>query len=161
MTSVRHVPYDGPGIVPDRLLEQDRPTRVCVLAGSELEIVGAEVLGPQEGVPLNLLLPACDGVVHDGAVDTTLTAAALGVPQLILGPRDRLLAERLAATGAGLLAGDTGGTVNTGDTIEAAALLGDGPRDAARRLRDAIVALPSPVDVVATVENLITKGGTQ
>jgi UDP:flavonoid glycosyltransferase YjiC (YdhE family) len=153
-TSLRHVPYDGPGIVPDWLLDQDRPTRLCVLDGPHPE-VEAEIVGAVEGVPLNLLLPACDGVIHGGAADVTLTAAALGVPQLIVAPADRVLAERVAATGAALLAEETAPRERVAELLDVS-----GPREAARRLRDDIAALPSPVEIARVIEDTVedTKG---
>ncbi|MET8005453.1 nucleotide disphospho-sugar-binding domain-containing protein [Nonomuraea glycinis] len=58
-----------------------------------------------ESVPLDVLLPTCDVVVHQGGGGTTLTAAKYGVPQLHLPqlPDQMINSRHLAATGAGLL----------------------------------------------------------
>ena len=37
-----------------------------------------------EALPLHLLLPACDAVVHQGGAGTTMTAVACGTPQLVV-----------------------------------------------------------------------------
>jgi glycosyltransferase len=54
-------------------------------------------------VPLHLVLPHCDLLVHQGGDGTTLTAAALGVPQLAITrkPDAELVGARLASVGIG------------------------------------------------------------
>jgi UDP:flavonoid glycosyltransferase YjiC (YdhE family) len=56
-----------------------------------------------EALPLHLLLPACDAVVHQGGAGTTMTAVACGTPQLVVPDvADRMLnAAQVAAAGAG------------------------------------------------------------
>jgi glycosyltransferase len=53
--------------------------------------------------PLQLVLPYCDLLVHQGADGTALTAATLGVPQLAITrkPGAELVGARLAAVGIG------------------------------------------------------------
>lgn len=53
--------------------------------------------------PLQLVLPYCDLLVHQGGDGTTLTAATLGVPQLAITckPDAELVGARLAAVGIG------------------------------------------------------------
>ncbi|MFI9387203.1 nucleotide disphospho-sugar-binding domain-containing protein [Kutzneria sp. NPDC052558] len=53
--------------------------------------------------PLQLVLPHCDLLVHQGGDGTTLTAASLGVPQLALTrkPDAELVGARIAAAGIG------------------------------------------------------------
>lgn len=60
-----------------------------------------------ESVPLPQLLGRCDAIVHQGGAHTALTAAAHGVPQLIVAqrPAQRLIGDRLATRGAGRVVG--------------------------------------------------------
>ncbi|MFI9388423.1 nucleotide disphospho-sugar-binding domain-containing protein [Kutzneria sp. NPDC052558] len=103
-----------------------------------------------ESLPLRLLLPSCAAIVHKGGSGTTLTAAAAGVPQLVLPTiADQFLnAERLAGTGAGeYLEQD----VATPERIRAGllALIDSAPhRTAADELRQEIERQPSPAEVV-------------
>lgn len=103
-----------------------------------------------ESVPITLLLDTCDVVVHHGGSGTGLTAAAAGVPQLVL-PQAPVLAEfgeRLSACGAGILldpAEQTRSAVRTAldDLLGRAAY-----RESARRLASAIAAMPTPAQRV-------------
>src|SRR5439155_24289170 len=54
-------------------------------------------------LPLHLLLPGCVAVVHHGGAGTTMTAAGLGLPQLVVAgrPEPAVNGTRLAACGAG------------------------------------------------------------
>lgn len=56
-----------------------------------------------ESVPLHTVLPTCDLVVHQGGAGTTMTAAACGVPQLVMPDKgDQIVhADRVAAAGIG------------------------------------------------------------
>ncbi|AXK36492.1 DUF1205 domain-containing protein [Streptomyces armeniacus] len=115
---------------------------------------GVRLIDP---VPLNLLLPHCDAVIHHGGAGTTLTAAYYGVPQIVVPPvTDQILnADQLAATGAGFsLHADRTGTDEIKSAV-AQALYEDGPREAAARLRDEIHAAPAPAALVRTLEQLV------
>ncbi|GGW54712.1 glycosyl transferase [Streptomyces lucensis JCM 4490] len=110
-----------------------------------------------EGMPLELILPGCDAIVHQSGAGTTLTAALHGVPQLTL-PQvadQGLVSDRLARTGAGIvLAPDD----TEPHAVEAAAgkLLGAGEhRAAALRLREEMLTQPAPSAVVRTLEDLV------
>ncbi|MGS2642375.1 nucleotide disphospho-sugar-binding domain-containing protein [Streptosporangium sp. LJ11] len=109
-----------------------------------------------ERVPLRVLLPTCDAVVHHGGSGTTLTSLWAGVPQLALtfASEQTVAARRTAATGAGLhLLGHLAGPAAIGAAV--AKLLGDGSyRDTASRLREEILAGPSPARFVADLEEL-------
>ncbi|GAA1774833.1 nucleotide disphospho-sugar-binding domain-containing protein [Actinomadura chokoriensis] len=113
-----------------------------------------------ESVPLTLSLPACDAIVHQGGAGTTITAAVLGVPQLVVPSfaDEPVNARQVAASGAGrsLPLAET-----TVDRIraEAGALLEDaGYAAAAREIRDEVAALPAPAALVATMEALGERG---
>jgi UDP:flavonoid glycosyltransferase YjiC (YdhE family) len=103
-----------------------------------------------EGLPLDLVLPSCDAVVHQGGNGTILTAAYHGVPQLILPqlPDQAFHTERLVHTGAG--------TSLRGDDVSRPAIhqalqgLLTQPRyaNAARGLRDEMLATPPPAQIL-------------
>jgi UDP:flavonoid glycosyltransferase YjiC (YdhE family) len=148
------------------------PVRATVSALSELsiDVVVAVTaghrnllgeLGPRarvlESLPLQLLLPSCDAIVHQGGAGTTLTAAAAAVPQLVLPAiaDEPLNAERIAESGAGLavaLRAATPGRICS----SVQQLLGEpGYRAAAGRLSDEVTRQPSPVDTVGALERLV------
>jgi glycosyltransferase len=105
--------------------------------------------------PLQLVLPYCDVLVQQGGDGTTLTAAALGVPQLAISrkPDAELPAGRLARAGAGIhlryqeLRDDPGRRTRLRDAIERL-LTEPAFRDAARSLREEIAAQPAPARLV-------------
>lgn len=109
-----------------------------------------------ESVPLNVVLPSCDLVVHHGGAGTSMTAAAHGLPQLVL-PHfaDNFAhADQLAAYGAARRVD----TDAAGRTIRAAAgvLLGDDRyRRRARSLQREMSAQPPPSAVVHSLEALM------
>jgi UDP:flavonoid glycosyltransferase YjiC (YdhE family) len=113
-----------------------------------------------ESVPLHTVLPSCDAIVHQGGAGTTLTAAALGVPQLVIPqmPDQLVHAFQLDATGAGRfllrreLAGDQL-TAPIRDMLHEV-LTGGGFAEAANRLRAEIEAQPAPVDLVGFLTDL-------
>ncbi|MCV2458486.1 glycosyl transferase [Streptomyces sp. ICN988] len=108
-----------------------------------------------------LLLPGADLAVHHGGPGSTLAAAALGVPQLVLPQLDEafVAGDRVAAAGAGISL-DTAERQNS-DAVLAEALstlLTDpAPRLGARRLRDEIRSMPTPADTVTVLEHLATR----
>ncbi|WRZ95456.1 DUF1205 domain-containing protein [Streptomyces sp. NBC_01007] len=110
-------------------------------------------------LPLHLFLGTCDAMVHHGGAGTAMTATAFGLPQLVL-PQlaDHFpLADRLAATGAGL-SFDTAAQQDDPHVVGRALdeLLSD-PRHArsARRLAAEMAAMPSPAAVAADLERLV------
>lgn len=133
---------------------------VLVAAGSvdlgDLEGVAAERVRVEPFVAQADLLRSAHPpalVVHHGGSGTTLAAAAGGIPQLVVpqGADQFFNAQAVAAVGAGATV-DASADVAT-IAAAAAPLLGGGPaRDAARALAAEIVAMPSPADVAARVE---------
>jgi len=112
-----------------------------------------------EFVPLHALLPTCAAVVHHGGAGTWSSAAAAGVPQLVVaGMWDNVYrAERLAELGAGIYLPPHEVTP---------ALLRDGLErllskpsfaEEAARLRDRIQAEPSPAEVVPALVELTAR----
>ncbi|MFC5183720.1 nucleotide disphospho-sugar-binding domain-containing protein [Actinomadura harenae] len=112
------------------------------------------------GFPLNLLLEASDMVIHHGSVNTLMTAAAAGVPQLPTPFTDEqaTVSGRIARTGAALpiraVKADAERIAAGVETL----LKGDAHREAALRLREVIAAQPSPLDMVAPLERLVREG---
>lgn len=112
-------------------------------------------------VPLDLLLPSCDLLVHQGGGGTMMTAAAHGVPQVVVPtlPDQTFNARRLAAAGAGVLVG--GGEQADGDEVSArsAEVLGRAEYGrAARSLAGQIAVRPAPAALVPRLERLATTG---
>ncbi|GAA4706025.1 nucleotide disphospho-sugar-binding domain-containing protein [Phytohabitans rumicis] len=202
-TSVRFVPYSGPGTVPRWLARPpDRP-RVCVtwgtnttvyagpqsflvpeilagLDGLDVELVLAlsgpnlALSGPDrerlgdlpagarlvEHLPLDLVLPSCAALVSQGGAGAMGTAAAHGVPHVVV----PVMADQptnaglVAATGAGFALYDR--PLDPADVRAAvtAAAFDPQPRAAATRLREEILALPTPAQTVPLLENLAAAG---
>ncbi|MEV1156041.1 activator-dependent family glycosyltransferase [Micromonospora chokoriensis] len=103
-----------------------------------------------EYVPLHALLPTCAAVVHHGGAGTWSTAAMCGVPQLVIaGMWDNVYrAQRLAQLGAGLFLPPHEFTAaGMRDGLEQLLTKPSFAEDAAK-LRNAILAEPSPTDVV-------------
>ncbi|MEV4754129.1 activator-dependent family glycosyltransferase [Micromonospora sp. NPDC049559] len=107
-------------------------------------------------VPLNDLLPTCAAVVHHGGVGTKATAELHGVPQVILsfGADTTLMGEQVERLGAGLwqpIADVTPASLRQ----RVARVVGEESFAAgARRLRDELLAAPSPNEVVPVLEKL-------
>jgi UDP:flavonoid glycosyltransferase YjiC (YdhE family) len=144
--------------------------------GAEVVVAAAadrDALGPLpddarcvQQLPLQLLLPTCRAIVHPGGAGTTMTAAALGVPQLVVAMRPENMATggQVAAAGAGVCRIHN----ELPDTAHSAALLaGDvarllaepSYREAATRLRADIRSQPSPAAVAASLEQLAARAG--
>lgn len=105
---------------------------------------------------LHLVLPTCRALVHQGGAGTTMTAAAAGVPQLVL-PQvsdQHFNAGRLAVTGAGSYLAD--GSVSGPEIRDRVAdlLRADHWAEAAGRLRGRIESRPTPADLVPVLQRL-------
>lgn len=115
-------------------------------------------------LPLGLVLPFCDLLVHQAGDGTTLTAAACGVPQLTVTskPDQALTSDRLATVGAAIhlryreLQSDPARQ----EVIRSAAekMLTDGAyRQDAERLRAEIESQPTPAELVPVLAGLTTR----
>ena len=114
-----------------------------------------------ESLPLDLLLPSCDAIIHQGGASTMLTAASFGLPQLLV-PRildDMENGERIAAAGAGVSLNYADASPETITAGIKTILSDETTRQAAHHLRDEIHAQPAPADVAATLRQLTTGGG--
>jgi UDP:flavonoid glycosyltransferase YjiC (YdhE family) len=112
-----------------------------------------------ESVPVHLLLPSCDLVVHHGGIGTALTALHSAVPQLVLPqkPDELIVTRNVEPSGIGRLLPRTAGTeFDPGQVAAAAARLLDDPacRAANERVRAEMLDRPSPAALVADLERL-------
>lgn len=100
-------------------------------------------------VPLTDLLPTCAAIVHHGGAGTSLTALALGVPQLVFpGPADRHInATAIARRGTGIAVESDQLTSALLETV----LTDPGLRQAAHDVSAEIAGLPAPADLVPRV----------
>jgi UDP:flavonoid glycosyltransferase YjiC (YdhE family) len=148
------------------------PVVLSAVDGLDLDIV-VTLTGPEadaftdvppgvrvvKGLPLHLVLPHCDAVVHQGGNGTILTAAYHGVPQLALPqlPDQTFHTRQFVTTGAGvsLLREDA-----AAPNIRAALtrLLNEPRyRAAADRLRAEMHAMPTPAEIVPDLTTLIAR----
>ncbi|RDG38099.1 activator-dependent family glycosyltransferase [Streptomyces corynorhini] len=146
------------------------PEILDALAEDDVEVVAAllpvqrEALGTLpanaravDSVALHTLLPTCSAIIHHGGYGSFATAMAHGVPQLMLSTMvsdHELRGRALQRVGAGVY-------VHHGDvTAEKVRdhlrrFVGEpGHADAARRLREEAEAMPSPREVVTSLERL-------
>ncbi|WP_208884152.1 nucleotide disphospho-sugar-binding domain-containing protein [Streptomyces armeniacus] len=132
---------------------------VAALSASDRELLGEPPAGVRvvEQLPLHLLLPSCAAIFHQGGAGALLTAAALGVPQVVGAQHtDQILnARQLESAGAGVFLppGEA-----DGDGIKKAVshVLSDASvRAAAAEVRAEIQEQPTPAGVVRTLEELI------
>jgi UDP:flavonoid glycosyltransferase YjiC (YdhE family) len=109
-----------------------------------------------EHLPLRLLLATCEAVVHHGGSGNTMTALCHGVPQLAVtfASEQAAAADRVTRTGAGLHL--PGHRADKAAVRESAWRLLTEPsfRQGAAAVRDAIIARPTPADLVSTLEDL-------
>ncbi|GAA4203637.1 DUF1205 domain-containing protein [Streptosporangium oxazolinicum] len=187
----RFVPYNGPGAMPDWLLEPSPRRRVCVSWGLCASDRGRGFLVPElvkalsdldaeivvtlsaadrrnlregelpddvrvmEALPLHLLMPSCDVMLHQSGISTMLTALNYGVPQLVVPQMpDELMESRpLVAAGAGIAVAPEA-DLDTFTERVAELLTVPSYRDAAAGLREEIRRQPAPTEIVWELEAL-------
>lgn len=108
------------------------------------------------GVPLDLVLPSCDLVLHHGGAGTTLTAMTHGVPQLVIPqlPDHQLHGRRLAATGSGRVIAEEDADAASIREAATEMLADEGFSRAAATLAAESRLRPPPADVVGVLEKL-------
>ncbi|MEV4319797.1 activator-dependent family glycosyltransferase [Actinocrispum sp. NPDC049592] len=109
--------------------------------------------------PMQNLVSTCSAIIHHAGAATLATAARYPIPHLSLHYHydQPILAKLLTAQGAGL---DIHTTEVTGENVRAAVLrLLEEPQftKGAEALRDEMYSLPSPNELVGTLEELTTK----
>ncbi|MEU4054137.1 nucleotide disphospho-sugar-binding domain-containing protein [Streptomyces olivaceus] len=112
-----------------------------------------------ENLPINLLLPNCAAIVNQGGAGSVLTAAHLGVPQVLVPETAETPMISLAFTGGGSATVLEAATVDADAVASAvtAACTDDAIRQAARNIRDEIAEMPSPAEVVHTLTDLVAR----
>ncbi|MFJ7250500.1 nucleotide disphospho-sugar-binding domain-containing protein [Kitasatospora sp. NPDC098652] len=110
-----------------------------------------------ENLPLNLLMPSCDAIVNQGGTGSVLTAAAAGVPQVLVPEISEAPTNAISftASGASVLLEPAELTAEAVAAAVTAVLTDDTIRKSADRIREEIAAMPSPASVVSTVEALV------
>jgi UDP:flavonoid glycosyltransferase YjiC (YdhE family) len=116
-----------------------------------------------EWLPLNLLLPTCGAIVHQGGAGTTLTSTFCGVPQVFVPQMldERFNAERLESGGAAVIL-DPAQMADSAEFAEKVAgivrgLLADGnpAAQAAQGLQKELASQPTPAEILGKLENLL------
>ncbi|WP_433336415.1 nucleotide disphospho-sugar-binding domain-containing protein [Spirillospora sp. CA-294931] len=109
-----------------------------------------------EDMPLHLMLPTCDAVVHHGGAGTLLTTASYGVPQLLLSSvGDTVLtARQITAAGAGVSVRAWDATPERIRTLVSDLLGQPSYKQAAVRLAGENARQADPADIVARLEDL-------
>ncbi|GHH78960.1 glycosyl transferase [Streptomyces sulfonofaciens] len=138
---------------------------VVAVTAADRDAVGALPAGTRvmTDLPLGAVLPTCAVSVNTGGAGSILTAAALGVPQVIApqGPGHAFNAERIAAVGAGIgLGAHPSEITRPGPLAEltgsvAALLTEERWAEAAGDLRRENLAQPPLSDAVRRVEELV------
>ena len=108
-------------------------------------------------LPLDVILPNCDVIVHHGGGQTTLNAIAAGIPQVIFPAIPKMIDPclRLSSTGAAvtLLPEDQGPQSLVHSVSEI--LNTNSYRENAESLSQSIEKLPSPEESVQRIESLV------
>ncbi|HEY9373548.1 nucleotide disphospho-sugar-binding domain-containing protein [Streptomyces sp.] len=133
---------------------------VEVIVGAP-ESVAAELRDELPGVrigwvPLDILAPTCDVIIHHGGGGTDMTSIHAGVPQIVAKPEYPTEATaRIVEYGAALLV--DGGEETAQDVTDALRrVLGDPAfTERARELSRELAALPTPNELVSDLEKLV------
>jgi UDP:flavonoid glycosyltransferase YjiC (YdhE family) len=106
-----------------------------------------------EDLPLDLLLPGCQAIIHQSGGGTMFSAAYFGVPQVVLpqGIEHLFVAERLTGAGAGIALIDEDASVAGIVAATRTALSDPDYSRAACKLRAEMLAQPTPAEVVQTL----------
>ncbi|HEX2192859.1 MAG TPA: glycosyltransferase [Acidimicrobiales bacterium] len=145
---------------------RDEPFNVIVTVGHDRD---PDELGGQPPnvrveryIPQSLLFPHCDAVVCHGGSGTVLAALSWGLPLLVVpqGANQFWNAERCAELGLGTFLVEADVTPDAVRGSVRALLREPGYREAARRLQKEIAAMPSPAEVVPSLERLAGEGNT-
>ncbi|MFJ8085522.1 nucleotide disphospho-sugar-binding domain-containing protein [Streptomyces sp. NPDC096205] len=155
--NVRWVPYGGGGSIPERLRGRPLGPRVWV-AGEEfadaLRELDLELVGPLDA-PWARLLPSCSAVVHHGGAEVFASAAAAGVPQLIVPEPawdEEAATVQLVRKGAGVAL--RRGESNPESLRAALRSVLQDCRDGAGLWREELARLPGPAELVPVLEEL-------
>ncbi|MEU1888268.1 nucleotide disphospho-sugar-binding domain-containing protein [Micromonospora sp. WMMD987] len=113
-------------------------------------------------VPLDVVAPTCDVLVHQSGGSTMMTALSCGVPQVLIPDpnlfRANEMARRIVEAGAGLVLSPDEATSDVIAKTCQEIVANPGYAAAARGLAREIAALPLPSEVVRRVEWLVHEG---
>ncbi|MER6049812.1 activator-dependent family glycosyltransferase [Streptomyces sp. NPDC020883] len=131
---------------------------VATLDASQQKRLGSlpDNVVPVDFVPLDALLPSCAAIIHHGGAGTWSTALLHGVPQILLPALwdAPLKAQQLQRLSAGLnLPAATLTARRLADAVHTA-VHDPAIRAGARRLREEMLADPTPAAIVPTLERL-------
>ncbi|MDI3422920.1 nucleotide disphospho-sugar-binding domain-containing protein [Streptomyces luteolus] len=127
------------------------------------ENVAAELRGELPGVhvgwvPLDVLAPTCDVIIHHGGGGTDMTSLNAGVPQLIAHPEYPTAATRQVVDFGAALLVESGGHEEVNAACEQ--LLNDPSyRERAQSVSKEMAALPPAHEIVADLERLVAARG--
>ena len=134
-----------------------------VLVGGLEEVVGelrAELGDARIGwLPMDVVAPTCDVIVHQGGGVTSLTAAAAGTPQLAVAQEEYQAAccAPIAGYGAGILLAPGQGTPASIERACREILATPRYKQRAQDLASQIAAQPAPADVARVLEQRATR----
>lgn len=150
-----------PGSAVRQLVDQLAKAGVEVLIEGPTQKFGADLADVRIGaIPLDVVAPTCDLTVHLGGSTTAMTFMNAGVPQLVIpGTRDaNAIARALSGYGGAMtVAPQEESDKDPADVIVAGCqevLANPGYAQRARDLAAEIAALPTPADVLHTLEKL-------
>jgi len=105
-----------------------------------------------EWVPLGALLETCAGVIHHGGTGTMMTALAAGVPQCVVpqGSYQNVASDVLVERGIGFAAD----AASLGADECRRLLKDDAMRETAERVRDELMLMPPPAELVPRLVEL-------
>jgi UDP:flavonoid glycosyltransferase YjiC (YdhE family) len=147
-------------LVPDIVAELSEldVEQVVAIKESEQHLVGAvpDAVRVVSGLPLHAVLATCSAVVFHGGGNTMLGSMLEGVPALAISANfERTFnTGHMVEAGAGLLLNPD--TLRPGEISGAVRKLLEDPayRTAAGEVRDEMLALPTPVELVSTLEDI-------
>ncbi|WP_035847267.1 nucleotide disphospho-sugar-binding domain-containing protein [Kitasatospora azatica] len=114
--------------------------------------------------PLSALLPSCAALIHHGGAGSGMTAAAYGVPQIVLpespDSTQRVWGEQVTRAGSGISIGSADLRQRPGTLREAVTAVLGRPHytDRARSVRAEIEAMPAPAELVRHLERRAAAG---
>ncbi|WP_320065563.1 glycosyltransferase [Micromonospora sp. RTGN7] len=110
-------------------------------------------------IPLDVLAPTCDVLVHQSGGNTMMTALSFGVPQVLIPDpgqhRQVMMARRLAEAGAGIVVSQQEATSEAIAKACQQIISDPGYAAVAAGLGREIAALPLPCEVVRRIEGLV------
>ncbi len=109
-----------------------------------------------ENLPINLFMPTCQAIVNQGGTGSLLTAASVGVPQVLLPETGETPVNSLSfrESGAALVLDYAKADEETIATAVTRVLTDEAIRTAARKVSEEIAGMPAPAEVVDTLVKL-------